>query len=450
MAGADKKLDEATKGLTGEEDDEAKTGMLGKMKGYGATLTGKAEPGTPRDGPEEKEPKPWEARGTILGLCIDLGMIIWIQSVPLATMFIHSMVSAGKMFPCEEGGTYNLSFFDACYCSYTKAFIRSFAPLALVAMCLIVGRDLLQKRLYYSVLKHRGVLEFAANNPFKDMVFLAVLVSYLHLILHLIFIIWATGFFSSDSSSKFLQHTGGGEDVTGGDVKSMVNDAFAFRLIVELVSFIVLPATLFIIFFFTAYDIEATLVPLSQYVHDARDAGEGAELSQLEIMEDCWVKEVLDTKAPEIIGAVDEHALEFKELLTEYNRQRKTLEAKECVNITMLHSLWPTQLLLPIQASQDKDAKAFRYLWLVYFVFACIFGFLVLWLLVHYCLKDLIKVLDSHIPSTISLVVEIGFLVGSTIILSKIIGAHRTGRALEVKRTTDPEAPAEKEAGKKE
>lgn len=431
---------------TEESKDEAKAGLMGKIEGYGATMTGK-KPETPRDGPEEKEPKPWEARGTILGLCIDLGMIIWIQSVPLATMFIHSMVSYGKMFPCEEGGTYKLSFFDACYCAYTKAFIRGFAPLALTAMCLIVGRDLLQKRTYYSILKWKGVLEFAANNPFKDPVFLAVLISYIHLILHLIFIIWATGFFSSSSSSKFLQHTGEGEDITGGDVKNMVNDAFAFRLIVELVSFIVLPATLFIIFFFTAYDIEATLVPLSQYVHDARDAGEGAELSQLEILEDCWVKEVLDAKAPDILAAAEDHENEFKELLNEYNLQRKTLEAKELIRMTMTESLWPAQLLLPIQASQDKHAKAFRYLWMVYFVAACIFGFLVLWLLVHYCLRDLIKVLDSHIPCTISLGVEVLFLVGCTTILAKIIGAHRTGRNLEVHRKADAEAP-EKEEGK--
>jgi hypothetical protein len=427
---------------TEENKDEAKTGLMGKISGYGATITGKKE--TPRDGPEEKEPKPWEARGTIFGLCVDLGMIIWIQSVPLATMFIHSMVSYGKMFPCEEGGTYGLSFQSACFCAYSKAFIRGFAPLALTAMCLIIGRDLLQKRTYYSVLKHRGVLEFAANNPFKDPVFLAVLVSYIHLILHLIFIIWATGFFSSSKSSKFMQYEG--EDITGGDVKNALGDAFAFRLIVELVSFIVLPATLFIIFFFTAYDIEATLVPLSQYVHDARDAGEGAELSQLEIMEDCWVKEVLDGKAPDILGDAEDHENEFRQLLDEYNQQRKTLEAKELVRITMTESLWPAQLLLPSEASQDKPAKAFRVLWTVYFVAACIFGFLVLWLLVHYCLRDLIKVLDSHIPCTISLGVEICFLVGCTLILAKIIGAHRTGRALAVKKKADPEA--EKEAGK--
>jgi len=84
---------------------------------------------------------------------------------------------------------------------------------------------------------------------------------------------------------------------------------------------------------------------------------------------------------------------------------------------------------------------------MVYFVFACIFGFLVLWLLVHYCLRDLIKVLDSHIPSTISLGIEILFLAGCTTILAKIIGAHRAGRALEVRRKTDPEAP-EKDAAK--
>merc|ERR1719263_2694633 len=107
----------------------------------------------------------------------------------------------------------------------------------------------------------------------------------------------------------------------------------------------------------------------------------------------------------------------------------------------MTESLWPAQLLLPLQASRDKSATGFRVLWMVYFVAACIFGFLVLWLLVHYCLRDLIKVLDSHIPCTISLGIEVLFLVGCTIILAKIIGAHRTGRALEVNRKTDPEAP---------
>jgi len=294
-------------------------------------------------------------------------------------------------------------------------------------------------------LKHKGVVEFAANNPFKDPLVIAVIVSYLHLILHLIFIVWATGFFSGSSSSKFLQSAGHGEDITGGDMKTIVNDAYAFRLIVELVSFIVLPATLFVIFFYQAYDIEATLVPLSQYVHDARDAGEGAELSQLEILEDCWVKEVLDGKASEILSAAETHDLEFKELLSEYNVQRETLEKKETRMITMTESLWPAQILLPLEASDDKSAKAFRVLWMVYFVTAMVFGFLVLWLLVHYLLRDLIRVLDSHLPSLISFVVEGAILGICTLIIVKLIGAHRSARAIPVNKKTDPEA-AEKEA----
>lgn len=51
--------------------------------------------------------------------------------------------------------------------------------------------------------------------------------------------------------------------------------------------------------------------------------------------------------------------------------------------------------------------------------------------------------LDAHIPDTISFGVMVVFLVGCTLILAKIIGAHRIGRNLEVNRKTDPEAPAE-------
>lgn len=415
-------------------DDEDKAKAVKKIdRAAAATALASIDP--PHDGAEEKEAKLWEARGTILGLSIELGMIIWLQSMPLATMFIYSMVSYGKMFPCQVGGSYNLTFVDACFCAYTKAHVRCFAPLALSAFCLIILRDLVQKRLYYWTLKHHGVIEFGSNNPLKDYIFIAVAISFVHIILHLLFIVYATGFLTGGPSNGFLQHSD----------EALLGDAYAFRIIVELVTLSVLPAVLFMIFFFCGYDMEATLVPLSQYVHDARDAGEQEELSQLEILEDCWVKEILDTKTGEVLALAENHLDEFKCLQQEYNKNRVELEKKETYKIGLKDSLWASRLLLPAEATQDPAAKGFRVMWMVFFVTAMVFQFLVIWLVLHYVLRDMIKSLEGHIPDTISMGVEFVMFLGCLLIWSRMVVAHRRSRSIEV-----PRPPDEEKGGKKD
>jgi hypothetical protein len=406
------------------------------MSGKDETEAVKKEETDPEAPKEEEKPrKEWLKRGELLGLCVAAGMVIWMQAIPLLAMLGHSAVNTGHWFPCEAGGNYDLSAVDSLLCGWTQGFTCSFAPFALTVMNLFIGRDLLQKRLYYGILRKNGVLQFASNNPLTDPLSLLVLVAYVHVILYLIFIIYATGLLSSDDSAFLLQH---GRGVIGGSGDTdhlketlLARDSYAMRAVMELISFYVLPATLFIVFFFCGYDIEFSLVPLSQYVHDEIEAGEKDSLSKLSILQDSHAKHIVEEHGADILALAGDHEDEFVQMLEQY-KQKDTPEALGTVY--MFDGLWPAYILLPNEASQCRSAKLFRWLFLVYAicaVFCCL-------LAASLCLQEveeyLHKATQGYVCYTVELVV-IGLITAVVFaVIGKLIVTTWKARGLKIDR----------------
>jgi hypothetical protein len=338
------------------------------MSGKDETETLKKEELDPEAAKEDDKPrKEWLKRGEMLALLVGAGMTIWMQSIPLVAMVGHAAVNTGHWFACEAGGAYDLSAADAIVCGWTQGWTCSFAPFALTVMNLYIGRDLLAKRFYYGVLRQRGVLQFGSNNPLTDPLSLLVFIAYAHVILYLVFIIYVTGLLSSNDSAFLVQH---GRGVIGGSGDTdilketlLARDGHAMRIVMELISFYVLPATLFVVFFFCGYDIEISLVPLSQYVHDEVLAGDQDSLSKLTILEDNRAKALVEEKAADILALAGDHEDEFLQVLEHYAKEPVS---ENSGTVYMIDSLWPAYLLLPNEASQCASAKLFRWIFLIY------------------------------------------------------------------------------------
>lgn len=403
-----------------------------------------AKPATDDAAEEEKVEKPqkeWEKRGEMLMLIISVAMILWFQSVPLATMFGHAWyaIENDAWFHCSKGGHYDLSLVDACICGYTQGVTCCFAPLCFCIMIIFVGRELVQKRLYYSVLKRHGVLQFATNDPLTDPLGIVVFLLYVHVIFYFFFIIYATKLLSSDASSSLLQHAhdgvGHGVDGVAGIGKNhgdlIVRDGAAFQMVSELFAFYILPSTLFIIFFYCGYDIEATLVPLSQYVHDAHDAHEEDQLSQLEVLDDAQCNRIVLEHAGEILAGAGTHDDEFEHLKVFYKEHKND---DILPKLGLLDSLWPTQILLPKHASPEAAARLFRVLYYVYFGSSLFFGSLVLVLLGHYIQFCLRLVLEGDIPHTIQMVVEVVVAFICVALLGRLVQVTHVARHLKISR----------------
>lgn len=349
-------------------------------------------------------------------------MTIWMQSLPLIAMVGHAAVNTGHWFPCEAGGAYDLSAVDAILCGWTQGWTCSFAPFALTVMNLYIGRDLLAKRLYYGVLRQSGVLQFGSNNPLTDPLSLLVFIAYAHVILYLVFIIYATGLLSSDDSAFLLQHgrgvIGGSGDTDSLKETLLAHDENAMRVVMELISFYVLPSTLFVVFFFCGYDIEFSLVPLSQYVHDEVEAGDQDSLSKLSILTDSHAKVLVEEKAADMLALAGDHEEEFVQVLEHY-KQTDTSEALGIVH--MIDSLWPAYILLPNEASQCGSAKIFRWIFLVYACCAVVCCLVA----ASICLREVetyvYKAMKGFVCYTVELVV-IGVI---TLVVFVVIGRDR-------------------------
>jgi len=393
-----------------------------------------AEPETAQSSKEQADPeaqekpqKEWEKRGEILQLVLGTGMVLWFQSIPLATMLGHALHNTGKWFRCDRGGHYELSTLSAGICGYTQGAACTFAPLCLMVMILFIGRELVQKRLYYGLLRQQNVVQFASNDPLTDPLAIAVLVSYVHVILYLIYIIYATSLFNSGMTGTFYQHVGVENSKTHGIEHVLIGDDYAFTMVVELVSFYVLPATLFIVFMYTGYDIEATLVPLSQYVHDAHDAGEGNRLSELQIIDDALCKKMVEDNAALILKGAGDHEQEFQECAKFYHGH---MQAEDLQKVYMLDSLWPAMLLMPAEASGERPAQAFRILWWIYFGTSLVFGALVLWLLGFYISFSLQHLDIAH---TLQLSVEVFISALCVVILWRLVSVSYKARFLQIR-----------------
>jgi len=312
----------------------------------------------------------WEGRGAILGLVIEAASRSAGQAMMLIPMLMVALSGDMKLLNCRQ--RQGMTGSQAVMCEYFTAYAVAFPVIATTGMMLVVGRNLLQKRLYYAMLQAGGVMTFGQNNPLADVLVWIVIWCYGHCLCYLIFVI----------NTCFNEGTF--EFRLGGGVRM---EEEALKLIVGCVSMLILPSTLFTIFFYCAYDIEGTLLPLSQYVHDALDVADTQSpdqdqtaLAALELMSDAITKSVLEDRQDEIFAIASNHEKKCGELLQKYLECENHYDEKEVQAVGLFTSFWPGGLLLKPDMT-GAYAKRFKHLWfslcsVVLLVFAILFCFI--------------------------------------------------------------------------
>lgn len=304
---------------------------------------------------EEKTPweqgRAWEDRGSILGLLIDVGGGSVSQILMLLPMITNSLKKSGNFISCNT--TLHPSLRTpglVSLCEYLTAFALAFPCLALTGVMLFIGRNLIQKRFYYSMLKSNGVVSFTQNNPLKESVFWVILICYLHCLGYFFMVLYVC-----DQEGKFAITTDG--------IKMGSNEAL---MLGSCFSLLLLPGALFTLFFYGSYDIEGSLVPLSQYVHDAEEAFEKfkikGNLSTLSTLDDNYAKIVLKEQQAEFLvqdSGYEDKCDKIKDIVL---REKPELEQRPRQNISLFHSFWPGEMLLKPTCVGEAE-EYFKTLW---------------------------------------------------------------------------------------
>lgn len=372
---------------------------------------------------DESKPKEWESRGTVLGVCISVLATSGSHIAYLSAMFALMKTSEDRLLSCEHGEGIGWGRTGRFFCDYTKAYLQCFPELALTICLLLIGRNLLQTRMYYGMLQRGSVLQYKSKNLFNDNLMRFFLWCYAHAIAHLLllmYIIWKGGV--GDDFFEELKETKGGRQKHSEQFflglshrgfqapdnihhplhnEELKNDV---SILVELVGFFVIPSTLFLIFLFTGYDIEASLVPLSQYFYDARQGVHGwsaRACCELTVMDDDAVKLLVEHHQDHIHDVAETVTEAYDELIKLYVVEGQMWESKARSSgqtfIGISQALWPARLLISEDAT-DNSSWVFRAVWMAFIVISLCLQLFMMLSLSHLVTQDLAEARTRRSP----------------------------------------------------
>mmetsp|Transcript_59418 Transcript_59418/g.128969 ORF Transcript_59418/g.128969 Transcript_59418/m.128969 type:complete len:325 (-) Transcript_59418:82-1056(-) len=228
-------------------------------------------------------------------------------------------------------------------CEYTKAYLRAFPLLGISVTLAISLRTMLQQRLYYGLLKAGGLLDFRNVEVTRDPLFLMLLVSLLHAIAH--FALKLT-----DGLGHFLE-----------EVQDVATD-------------FVVPFCIFMVFFYMACDLEATLVPLNKYYEEDPEYARSA-LANVTYMEEEVVRHHI-VKRRDVVGdaLADEPSIDatYRALIKGYpDAKLRDDEPEEGFfgHCQIRRAMWPGVLLVDARLEDAKSVEFRRIVW--FFLVLC-------------------------------------------------------------------------------
>lgn len=361
-------------------------------------------------GPEkpDKDMLGWEWRGNAWGLILDDGVAAaWYFFLLLVILF---GVWGDKRWqtPCplvlddspsaREKNAKPSATMSVGVCEYTKAYILCFPEIGLAVLLCLVGRNLIQKRFYYGLLKRGGVMNYCGSEPKKDPLVWALLWCYCHILLFLVLVIFngiePPDFGSGGSGEGYTKDLKEAQKTTGGagvETESWL-DAATLALILNLAGFIVLPGTICVLFIYVAYNIEYTLVPLSRFVHCAQERASAmgnsadSEFDDVCLLQDNHLKALVDTQRSFMQDAYSQGGLDamYKEVLSRYRVDEALRlshpELQSPSSVTLINSLWPGKLILHIlnQSANSEGMTGFLWLWRAFLATAVTISFMLL------------------------------------------------------------------------
>lgn len=229
-------------------------------------------------------PKPdklgWFQRGWVVMLGQELISNYFAYCVLVFYMCIAPFcgrVSIDIKFSCEIGKDYIKSDIGSMICYYTKTYVWSFPQLAGATLLLLMGRDLAQKRFYYMLLKHGCVMNFMRMPLLRDNLLVVNIFAFGHFFAFVVLVgvrLYLSGFdmktVGIDAAKAVYQASmnPNGPASQRFTKAGAPEDPVGLQIFIQLLVFLGLPGCLFIMKLIFSYDIERTLVPLSEYVRD--------------------------------------------------------------------------------------------------------------------------------------------------------------------------------------
>jgi len=278
----------------------------------------------------------WESQGDPWKLFITAGMSVSKNVLAVMLLFYAMGLNREQLLACDARV---LSMFTACACEYTKAFLRTFALLAINMSLTVAMRIILQQRIYYGMLKAGALLDFGTVKVLSDPTFWLLAISLLHGILHFVLKYYSTEAFRTATWRDDFS-----------ELKQVCKSFIA-------------PACIFLVFFYSSWDIEASLVPLNKYFEEDWEAAKHALGSITPVDENVlWqlVEEhdvVAQAEQPHIRAV-------YRALVKEYPicADRSPGEPKLWFN-----EMWPARILLDPRL-EDEDSQGFRRMFAVFLV----------------------------------------------------------------------------------
>jgi len=147
-----------------------------------------SEEGSAASPPQSDVPPPriWEQRGTLLSICIDVGSLSGKTFLVLFTLLIKLLLDFPSVQPirCEKDFS---NILLQCFCQYTEAYCKVFPSIVLGILMVFIAQGILQRRLYYSLLKQGCVIDYRqATEGLADPIIRVMMWTYFHVLLYLV------------------------------------------------------------------------------------------------------------------------------------------------------------------------------------------------------------------------------------------------------------------------
>lgn len=279
----------------------------------------------------EKEARPWS-------LLTKAGIAVGKNVCALLILFWTLLTQREYLMICDGRHLHIAMVYG---CEYTKAYLRSFPLLAVNVTLVVAMRILVQQRMYYGFLKVGGLLDFTNSKQTRDVLFWILAVSLLHGCVHF--------------GLKASVWPGGLEDVA---------------MWMSIGQHFLVPAFIFMIFFYTSCDIEKNLIPLNKYFEEDHEYAQRALRSITPMNETILRYDVMNR---DTVGEADDYTIEatYANIIQNYPAAVARIPPAELerkfMEFHLFKAMWPAPVLLDPRL-HDPESLSFR---MMFLLFAC-------------------------------------------------------------------------------
>jgi len=316
---------------------------------------------------------PWHRNSSPFMLFFSVLMMAAMQVGPLLLLMWEVHTSKKHLMNCDAP---HLGVFPATLCEWTKAYVRCFPDLAFLIALVVPIMTMLHNRMFYVLMRNGALLQFEKSNPLTDTLFRILLFSIFN----------AAGHFAL--KMYFIVH-----DYY--DDNSAIGFAEAKFGVYTIAMRYMCPAAIFLIFFFTSYDVTGTIQPLMRYFEE--DAEGALQLiSKMVVLPETKVSRIVFSGLTSLDSSPSDDAdSDTRNVYKELIERSAPIEGIPVLvdNAPVFKQaarMWPARVLLHPHL-RDDDSMAFRRLYFV-FTASCV---CFMCLSINFVIRQIRKELDD-------------------------------------------------------